>query len=251
MLSVLAIDDEPSALENLTGLLRADDRIERVIAARKGAGALRDLGRLVLSGDRLDAVFLDIRMPDLDGLDFARMLSGFANPPTVVFVTARTDCAVPAFELGALDYVLKPVRPERLAEAVRRVDLACRQAPEGEPPADDADVIPVELGGRVLLVPLEQVRYVRAHGDYVRLHTTDDTSYLLRASLTTLARRWGAAFIRIHRGVLVAARHISELRLESGRVFVQVAEDLLPVSRRHSRQVRDLLVRRFRQDLRT
>jgi DNA-binding LytR/AlgR family response regulator len=195
-------------------------------------------------------VFLDIRMPGLDGLDFTRLLSGFAAPPEVVFVTAYDNCAVAAYELGALDYLLKPVRPERLAEAVRRVDEAVhRTAPPGEAAADrppDDEIVPVELGGRTRLVPRREVTYVEAHGDYVRLHTAE-ASYLLRMPLAALARRWEAAgFIRIHRSTLVASAHVTELRFDGGRAAVQVGEELLPVSRRHTRQVRDLLVRRFR-----
>ncbi|NED49650.1 response regulator, partial [Micromonospora aurantiaca] len=105
----------------LAHLLREDPRIGRVTGAGDASAALRDLSRMLVEGERLDAVFLDIRMPGLDGLDFTRLLTGFAAPPHVVFVTAHDDCAVTAYELGALDYLLKPVRPERLAESVRRV----------------------------------------------------------------------------------------------------------------------------------
>lgn len=246
MLSVLAIDAEPSALAELTGLLKSDARVERVIAAREAAGALRDLGRLVVAGNRLDAVFLDIGMPDVDGFDLVRLLGGFAHPPTVVFVTAREEFAVSAFELGALDYLLKPVRPERVAEAVRRVDKVARQGVDD--PADQ--MVPLELAGRIRLVPLAQVRYAQAYGDYVRLHTADGETSLLRAPLGSLARRWGpSGFIRIHRSTLVSARHVSELHFVDGRAFVQVAEDSLAVSRRHTREVRDLFVRQFRHDL--
>jgi DNA-binding LytR/AlgR family response regulator len=250
MLRVLAVDDEVPALEELLYLLREDPRIEQVGGAGDAAAALRDLSRMLVAGERLDAVFLDIRMPGLDGLDFTRLLTGFATPPEVVFVTAHDDCAVAAYELGALDYLLKPVRPERLAEAVRRVDEAVhRGAPteDGAPdrPAQD-EMVPVELGGRTRLVSRRTVTYVEAHGDYVRLHTGDG-SYLVRMPLASLAKRWEAAgFIRIHRSTLVASAHISELRFDGGRAAVQVGTELLPVSRRHTREVRDLLVRRFR-----
>ncbi|WP_067811450.1 LytR/AlgR family response regulator transcription factor [Actinomadura kijaniata] len=249
MLRVLAVDDELPALEELCYLLREDPRIEQATGAGDAAAALRNLSRMLVAGDRLDAVFLDIRMPGLDGLDFSRLLTGFAAPPEVVFVTAHDDCAVAAYELGALDYLLKPVRPERLAEAVRRVDEAVHRAlpSEGGPPAED-EMVPVELGGRTRLVPRSSVTHVEAQGDYVRLHT-DEGSYLVRMSLASLARRWEAAgFIRIHRSTLVASAHISELRFDGGRAAVQVGEELLPVSRRHTREVRDLLVRRFRHN---
>jgi DNA-binding LytR/AlgR family response regulator len=257
MLRVLAVDDEVSAVEELARLLRADPRVGQVTTAGDAAAALRDLARMVAAGRRLDAVFLDIRMDGLDGLDFTRLLGGFAEPPAVVFVTARADCAVEAYEVGAVDYLLKPVRPERLAEAVRRVDEAVRRTvstgrprPPGEGadggPAED-ELIPVELGGRTRMVSRSSVRYVEAHGDYVRMHTAD-ASYLVRMSLVSLARRWEpAGFIRIHRSTLVSSAHITELRFDGGRAAVQVGDETLQVSRRHTRLVRDLLVRRFHQ----
>jgi DNA-binding LytR/AlgR family response regulator len=250
MLHVLAVDDEVPALEELAYLLREDPRIEQVTAASEAAQALRNLSRMLVAGQRLDAIFLDIRMPGLDGLDFGRLLMEFAAPPVVVFVTAHDDCAVSAYELGALDYLLKPVRPQRLAEAVRRVQVAVNRK-DGGPAPDETEldeVIPVELGGRTRLVMRSTVLYVEAHGDYVRLHTSEG-GYLIRMPLVVLARRWEAAgFIRIHRSTLVSARHITELRFEGGRATVQVGDELLPVSRRHTREVRDLLVRRFRFD---
>jgi DNA-binding LytR/AlgR family response regulator len=252
MLRVLAVDDEVPALEELVYLLRADPRIEHVTGAGDAAGALGDLSRMLADGDRLDAVFLDIRMPSVDGLDFSRLLSRFAAPPPVVFVTAHDDFAVSAYEIGALDYLLKPVRPERLAEAIRRVEVAVRPAQAtGETPAELDEVIPVELGGRTRLVARSSVTYVEAHGDYVRLHTADG-GYLVRMPLAALASRWETAgFIRIHRSTLVAASHITELRFDGGRAVVQVGDERLPVSRRHTREVRDLLVRSFRYDPRT
>jgi DNA-binding LytR/AlgR family response regulator len=244
MLRVLAVDDELPALEELVFLLREDPRIEHVSQAGDGTGALHVLSHLLQAGERLDAVFLDIRMPALDGIDLSRLLHGFANPPPVVFVTAHDDFAVSAYELGAVDYLLKPVRPERLAEAVRRVEVVRPAEAAGEPAADE--MIPVELGGRTRLVARSSVLYVEAHGDYVRLHTAE-TGYLLRMPLAALERRWeSAGFIRIHRSTLVAAGHITELRFDNGRAVVQVGAESLPVSRRHTRQVRDLLVRSFR-----
>ena len=243
MLSVLVVDDEVPALEELTFLLRQDPRVERAIPASDPAVALRELSRMVVAGERLDAVFLDLRMPGLDGLDFSRLLSGFATPPAVVFVTAHEDAAVAAFEVGAVDYLLKPVRPERLGEAIRRV-----AATAAGTSAHDDETIPVELAGRTRLVARSAVSYAEAHGDYVRLHTTEGKNYLVRIPLAALARRWRAAgFIRIHRSTLVAVEHISELRFDEGRAIVHVGDACLPVSRRHTREVRDLFVRRFRE----
>ncbi|MEU0516174.1 LytTR family DNA-binding domain-containing protein [Streptosporangium sp. NPDC006007] len=239
MLRVLTVDDEVPALEELAYLLRRDSRIEHVSTASGGVAALQVMVQMIGAGERLDGVFLDIRMPGLDGLDLARLIAGFPNPPRLVFVTAHEDCAVRAFELEAVDYLLKPVRPDRLAEAVRR--LECAAATTGEPDPDD--VIPVELGGRTRFVAQQAVRFAKAKGDYVRLHTVDG-NYLVRMSLAALERRWaGAGFIRVHRSTLVSTRHVSEMNFDGGRVTLRVGAETLPVSRRHTRRVREQLVR--------
>ncbi|WP_285703511.1 LytTR family DNA-binding domain-containing protein [Microtetraspora sp. NBRC 16547] len=242
MLRVMAVDDEASALSELVYLLRQNERIEHVTTAQDGLAALHTIVAMMGAGERLDGAFLDIRLPGLDGFELARVIAGFPARPRLVFVTAH-DCAVRAFELEAVDYVLKPVRPDRLAEAVRRLSSAVAAATVEE---KDTDVIPVELGGRTKFVQRQAVWYAEAHGDYVRLHTVDGT-YLVRMPLAALERRWGGSgFVRAHRSTLVNARHVSELRFDGGRMVLQVGTEVLPVSRRHTREVRDQLVRRFR-----
>jgi two-component system response regulator LytT len=241
-LRVLAVDDELPALEDLSYLLRADTRIAEVMTARDGAGALRVLDRAMAEGRPIDAVFLDIRMRGLDGVVLGRLLSQFANPPRVVFVTAYEEHAVDAFEIKAEDYLLKPVRPERLAEAIRRVAVSA------DVPSDygETDTIPVELGGVTRFVSTADVIYVEAHGDYARLHTPGGT-HLVRIPLAALEERWSSAgFIRVHRSHLVAVKHIEELHIDSGRCTVRVGDTEIPVSRRHTRELRDLLVRHVR-----
>ncbi|MFI0418541.1 LytR/AlgR family response regulator transcription factor [Spongiactinospora sp. 9N601] len=245
-LRVLAVDDELPALEDLAYLLRADTRIAEVATARDGAAALRLLDRGIAEGRPIDAVFLDIRMRGLDGVVLGRLLSRFANPPRVVFVTAYEDHAVDAFEIKAEDYLLKPVRPERLAEAIRRVSVAA-ELPDPETGGREPDTIPVELGGVTRFVSSTDVKYVEAQGDYARLHT-EGGSHLVRISLATLEERWApVGFVRVHRSHLVAVKHIDELHIDSGRCVVRVGETEIPVSRRHTRELRDLLVRRARK----
>ncbi|MFI6511108.1 LytR/AlgR family response regulator transcription factor [Streptosporangium sp. NPDC050855] len=246
-LRVLAVDDELPALEDLAYLLRDDPRIAEVSLARDGAAALRVLDRAIADGRPIDAVFLDIRMRGLDGVVLGRLLSQFANPPRVVFVTAYEEHAVDAFEIKAEDYLLKPVRPERLAEAIRRVFVSA-ELPESEAAGrTDPDTIPVELGGVTRFVASTEVRYVEAQGDYARLHTAGG-SHLVRISLATLEERWASAgFVRVHRSHLVAVKHIDELHIDSGRCVVRIGETEIPVSRRHTRELRDLLVRRARK----
>lgn len=239
-LRVLVADDEAPAREELAWLLGRDPDVDDVRTAATGAEVLRSL-----DSHEADALFLDIRMPGLDGLDVARVLARFKAPPKVVFVTAYDEHAVEAFDLRAVDYLLKPVRAERLAEAVRRVREALGTT-ELQPAPGDDETIAVELGGVTRFVQRSEVRYAEAHGDYARLHTPDG-SHLVRVPLTALEQDWAAAgFVRIHRSHLVALHHIDEMRVESGQWTVRLGEDVLQVSRRHRRELRDMLVRRAR-----
>jgi DNA-binding LytR/AlgR family response regulator len=242
-LVVLAVDDEPPALDELAYLLNADGRVAHVHRAGDATEALR-----VLRDTEVDAVFLDIRMPGLDGMELARILRRFARPPAIVFVTAYDDGAVDAFDLGVTDYVRKPVRAERLGESLRRV-AGMRVAPAPAPagPADEP-AIPVELAGTTRMLPRSSVRWVEAQGDYARLHTSD-ASHLVRVSLATLADRWAdAGFVRIHRSYLVQIRLIAELRLTGSGYVVAVDGVELPVSRRHTRELKDKLIRAAKHD---
>ncbi|MEV6582059.1 LytTR family DNA-binding domain-containing protein [Streptomyces sp. NPDC051582] len=278
MLRVLAVDDEKPLLEELLYLLRSDPRVLSAEGASDATEALRRITRALESGpegpDGIDVVFLDIHMAGLTGLDIARLLAGFARPPLIVFVTAHEGFAVQAFDLKAVDYVLKPVRPERLAEAVRRAcaqlgrsavhppqpaeaagvvgtgDPATPSVPAQRRPSPEVtvadrttDQIAVELGGVTRFVAIADIAYVEAQGDYARLHT-DEGSHLVRIPLSTLEERWAArGFVRIHRRHLVALGRIDELRLDAGTTSVRVGSAELQVSRRHARQLRDLLLR--------
>jgi DNA-binding LytR/AlgR family response regulator len=243
-LRVVAVDDEAPARAELAYLLERDPRISTVITAADGAEALR-----TLETTTVDALFVDIRMPGLDGLDLARVLRRFASPPAVVFVSAYDSHGVEAFDLRAVDYVMKPVREDRLTEAIRRVveSRERRTAPPstgGEPPEDET--IAVELAGVTRFVKRSEVRYVEAHGDYARL-VTSDGRHLVRVSLAHLEEQWAdAGFVRIHRRWLVALRAIDEVRTDGGRVSVRLGDAVLPVARRHTRELRDRLVRSAR-----
>jgi DNA-binding LytR/AlgR family response regulator len=240
-LRALVVDDELPALEELGWLLRQDERIGEVRTATSGTDALR-----ALEEGPVDVVFSDINMPGLDGMDLARVIARFAHRPQIVFVTAYDSHAVDAFAVEATDYVMKPVRPDRLAEAVRRV-VEGRTADAGEAAATaaqpDDETIAVELGGVTRFISRSQIRYAQAQGDYARLHT-EAGSHLVRIPLTTLEERWGpAGFVRIHRSTLVALPHIREVRVEHGRCTVVLDNAELQVSRRHTRELRDRLLR--------
>lgn len=280
-LIVLAVDDEVPALEELEYLLGQDQRIGTVLTASNANDALRMLGTRerpreggmapvsgpvpvhpitgapIARSTDVDVVFLDIRMPGLDGLELARVFSSMVVPPAVVFVTAHDDRAVDAFDVGAVDYLLKPLRSERLRNSLDRI-LSSRvvassdNGANGSDGAGDDEVIPVELAGTTKLVPRSAVRYVEAQGDYARLHTNDNKSHLVRIPLSVLEDRWrDAGFVRIHRSYLVSLPLVTELRLSGSGYVVRIGTGLetaeLPVSRRHTRELKDRLVRATKQ----
>ena len=232
-LRVLLVDDERPALDELAFLLSQDPRVGDVLTRDSATDGLR-----ILQEADVDVVFLDVQMPGLTGIELAQVLSRFKQPPRVVFVTAHEGHAVDAFDVHAVDYVLKPVRAERLAEAVRR-------AVGAEPlPTRDTEVA-VKRGGVTRFISRADITHVEAQGDYARLHTAAD-SYLVRSPLATLEAEWAdAGFVRIHRSLLVSLAHVREVRMDGGRCTVMVgpAPVELVVSRRHTRELRDLLLR--------
>ncbi|MBO0679553.1 response regulator transcription factor [Mycolicibacterium sp. S2-37] len=242
-LSVLAVDDEAPALDELAYLLGRHPAVGEVVQAGDATAALRELNRRTI-----DAIFLDINMPGLSGLELAGILANFAHRPAVVFVTAHDDKAVAAFDVGAVDYLLKPIRQDRLDEAVRRVSAA-RSAESQMPEDPESDVIPAELGGITHLVPRDTISWVEAEGDYARLHSASG-SHLVRIPLSALETRWrDHGFQRIHRSYLVSLRLVTGLRTCDGAVLVRLRANgaapavELPVSRRQARELRDRLVR--------
>ncbi|ANY10172.1 LytR/AlgR family response regulator transcription factor [Pseudonocardia sp. HH130630-07] len=275
-MTVLAVDDEEPALLELAHLLGDDPRVETVLTAPNATEALRILhgSQADASTPSVDVVFLDIRMPGLDGLELARVLNAMADPPPVVFVTAHDDRAVDAYEVGAVDYLLKPLRGDRLSGSLDRT-IALRAArraetggappapPQGPPQAgngpapapgarrggppagSDDEVVPVELAGTTKLVPRSSIRYVEAQGDYARLHTGDG-SHLVRIPVSVLEDRWSdAGFVRIHRAYLVALPLITELRMSGSGYVVRLGNGPgaveLPVSRRHTAGLKRIL----------
>lgn len=248
-LTVLAVDDERPALDELSYLLTEQPDVGEVHRASEATAALRELNER-----RFDAIFLDINMPGLSGLELAGVLRKYAEPPAVVFVTAHEDKAVDAFEVGAVDYLLKPLRAQRLAQAIARV-LAAREnhtrpttSPTSKSPATD-DVIPVEMSGVTSLIPRDSISWVEAVGDYARLHAHSG-AHLVRIPLSTLASRWhDHGFHRVHRSYLVALHMVTGLRTQGSTTMVSIRSNgasgpvELPVSRRQIRELKDRLIR--------
>jgi two-component system response regulator LytT len=262
-LVVLAVDDEVAGLDEMKYHLDNNPRVGRVLTAFDSAEALRllrsdEMGGRDAEESIVDVVFADVSMPGLSGMELARVLIAFRNSPALVFITGHEENALQAFEVGALDYIMKPANAERIDRALRNVERmkADRALESGsgtgstEARSDD-EVIPVELAGTTTLVPRADVRWVEAQGDYARLHTAE-ASHLVRISLAQLEERWaGAGFVRIHRSYLVALPLVTELKMSSSGYSVVVGggdRKELPVSRRHTRELKDRLVRAPQQD---
>ncbi len=237
-LRVLVVDDVAPALDEMCQLLREAPGVGAVEAAGDALTALR-----LIPSSTPDAVFLDIAMPGMDGLELAGLLGRMAEPPAIVFVTAYEQHAVSAYGVGAVDYLLKPVEAERLGAALGRVQ---RVRAGGGPPApvvDELAALPVELGGRTRFVRRTEVRFVEAHGDYVRLHTRGDR-HLVRIPISRLEEHWrGVGYVRVHRSYLLAVNAVQELRSDvSGGLLAHTDAGDVPVSRRHARELRDRLL---------
>jgi DNA-binding LytR/AlgR family response regulator len=234
LLQVLIIDDEPPAVDELRFLLEQDEAIGNVLCAGSVDEAIAILRNAVV-----DAVFLDIEMPGKDGLSLARLLSQHPASPVIVFVTAYEQHAVEAFEIAAVDYVLKPVRADRLATAVKRVIASIGDtAPVVE---QDVGRIAVESGGRTVFIDRSHVQVVEASRDYVKLHTAD-RSYLIRTPISVIESSWSQfGFVRTHRSFIVAINAVRELRTDDAGSSVLVGHLEVPVSRTYGRDLKQRL----------
>ena len=240
---ILIADDEAPARQRLRDLLdecRESFALAIVDEARNGREALE-----VLNREKVDIVLLDIRMPEMDGLEAARHIAGMPQPPAIIFTTAFDSYAIKAFEVNAIDYLLKPIRRERLLMALGKT----RAAPPVSREALDAAAnmprrhLSVHERGKIHLVPLADVLYLRAELKYVTVRTPE-REYLVEESLTKLEEEFDALFVRIHRNCLVARQSIAGFEKnaeesESGwAVVIRATGEKLPVSRRQQHVVK-------------
>lgn len=209
-LRALIVDDEPLAVERLQVICSRLSDVSVVGTANDGQAALRLIEALAP-----DLVLLDMTMPETDGLGVARKLARTANPPAIIFVTAHDQFAVEAFDLDAVDYVLKPVAPDRLQRAIARV-VARRVEPGGLPRPTDKWLTEFWVPHRSELVRVAatDVQRIDAERDYVRIHVANQ-SYLLLQTITSLEEKLDPEqFIRIHRSTILRRDHVTGLRHE-------------------------------------
>lgn len=221
-LRVAIVDDEPLVRADIARQLTKLDDVELIGEAGDGAEAIH-----LIEADRPDLVFLDVQMPECDGFEVLRALSG--PPPAVVFVTAYDAYAIRAFDVHAVDYLLKPFDEGRLATALDRARARLARPPASDGGQPDLGALLAELAaggrtsrrlavrsrGRIRFIDVEQVDWVEAAGNYARLHVGSE-EHLHRATLGELADRFPGRLVRIHRSTLVAAEQVVEIRPLSG-----------------------------------
>jgi two-component system response regulator AlgR len=241
---VVIVDDEAPARARLRDLLAdvSDEQPNTVVAeAANGLLALEAIAALVGSGVNVDVVLVDIRMPTMDGIELVRHLALLEKPPAIIFVTAYDSYAVHAFELNAIDYLLKPVRAPRLVAALGKLRQA-RRAPQPQVLAELQQGARTHLScherGRLLLIPLSDILYLKADLKYVVARTVS-REYLLDESLTRLEEEFAKRFIRLHRSALVARDAIAGFEKNDGidaetqwQAILRGIPERLPVSRR-------------------
>jgi len=245
----MIVDDEAPARSRLRELLAdcAEDLVLEVTGeATNGIEALERLPQL-----KPDVILLDIRMPEMDGIEFALHLQKLPNPPAIIFTTAYDNYAIQAFEVNAVDYLLKPIRAERLASALKKAHpLTSASAQKlldfSHRPRTHLSVVE---RGKVLLIPVNEIIYLKAELKYITIKTID-RDFLLEESLTRLEQEYAAHFVRVHRNCLVARAFITgfekaEIASETGEthlnwvVLLKGLEEKLVVSRRQHHIIKE------------
>ena len=239
---VLIVDDEPLARDRLADLLADHPEVELIGEAQNG----RDACEWVMANS-VDLVLMDVSMPVMDGLEAARHMASLNAPPAVVFCTAYDEHALAAFEAGAVDYLMKPVRAERLAESLGR---ARRLAPgaldqlQQDGQEKRRTHLCARLRGSMRLIPIEDIYYLQADEKYVVIHHANGED-LIEDSLKSLEAEFADRFLRIHRNCLVAMDELQELRRGTDghtRARLRHVNELLDVSRRCLPQLRKRVV---------
>jgi two-component system response regulator AlgR len=242
-LRVVIVDDEAPARSRMRDLLAECEAVVPLTVAGEAPGGRAALD--LLSREAADVVLLDVRMPEMDGIEVAQHLMRLEHPPAVVFATAYDDYAIRAFELNAVDYLLKPIRLERLKEALTR---ASSQSPRPDALRSLSRAPRTHLSaqerGRIHLIPIADVIYLKAELKYVSVRTAG-REYLIEESLTRLEQEYAERFVRVHRNCLVARSAVrgferSEVDGEAGwEVVLDGVDERIAVSRRQQHVVRE------------
>ncbi len=239
-MKILIVDDEKLARDRLRQLVGALAPEHEIFEAANGREAL-----FAVNDAQPDLVLMDIRMPVMDGLESAMHLSHLDDPPAVIFTTAFDQHAVAAFEVNAVDYLLKPIRRDRLATALAKVSTVTtqqlRRVKEEPDMGAPRSHVSVQLRGQITVIPVNEVIYFMAENKYVKVRTAAERHYI-EDSLVSLEEEFRDQFLRVHRNAIVSIAHIRGMeRSDAGRWHLRLkdTEEMLEVSRRHSAAVRD------------
>ena len=242
-MKILIADDEPLARMRLRALLKEIGEHEVLDAEASNGKEVLDMSRAY----QPDLVLLDIGMPGLNGMDAAKKLREFPTPPAVIFTTAYGEYALEAFEQQAVDYLLKPIRKDRLLQALDRAKSLYKELrvdkPEDKVEEGARTHIGVTMHGEVKLIPLEKIYYFRAEQKYVTLRWTGG-EVLLDEPLKDLEQEFAGQFLRIHRNALVALVYLSGWKKQSNGQCIVTFKDIsdsLEISRRHLQTVKQTI----------
>ena len=238
-MKILVVDDEKLARARMRELIEKDGEHTIVGEAMNGNEAIEKAMSL-----KPDCVLMDIRMPVMDGLEAAMHLQSLDNPPAVIFTTAYDQHALEAFEVNAVDYLLKPIRKDRLSAALQKAKQITlkqlRELNKAQSEPTSRSHISVHMRGQITLIPVQDIVYFMADNKYVTVRTTNE-QHLVEDSLVSLEEEFADRFLRIHRNALVAVDYIRGIEKQpSGRwrVLLREIDDKLDVSRRHTPEVR-------------
>ena len=245
-LAVFIVDDEPPARHRLKDLLTdCAEQLPLSLVGEAGNG-VEALDKL--SEVHADVVLVDIRMPQMDGIELAQHLNKLHKPPVIVFTTAYDNYAIKAFEQRAIDYLLKPIRLGRLFEALTRARSAVPVRSEvlQELTPEPRKNLSIHERGKIVLVPIEHVLFLRAELKYITVRTVEN-EYLIEESLIALEKEFATRFVRIHRNCLVAKEAIigfekvaeTDTSESHWAAKLKGLETLLPISRRQQYIVKD------------
>jgi len=227
-MNVLIVDDEPLAREGMLMLLREEPSITTVVQARNGGEAVS-----MIRGNRPDLVLLDVQMPEMDGFGVLKEIGAERMPP-VIFVTAHDQYAIKAFEVNAIDYLLKPVTRERCSQALARVRERISQGADNQhvmsllqqlaAPPRYLQRVALRAAGRISFVNIEDILYVQAAENYVQLNLKA-SRHLLHVPIATLEASLDPKdFLRIHRSIIVNVRHVKELETGAHGEYIVVLQ---------------------------
>lgn len=235
MINCLLVDDEPLAMDVIASYLEKVTGFEVVAKCKNALEAFE-----VLQTQEIDLIFLDIQMPQLNGIEFVKTLT---NPPKIIFTTAHRDYAIEGFELDAIDYLLKPISFGRFMKAINKIQrkpaVATIATPESIPASSDTvPFLYIKMDKKILKVYLDKISYIESQKDYVRIVLEDDNDVVTKQKISYLEQRLPSGqFLRIHRSYIVAVNKITAF----SSINIEIDKIELPIGRSYKQFVMEAL----------